>query len=171
MRNVSIRIVGQDDPTMVLPADQEGHVAIAAPSMLSRYLDEETPLAGGHFLTGDLGRLDERGRLHITGRLKLLMDVGGLKVNPLEIESVLLRHPRLSACAVVPMALSDTVTRPRALVVPRPGADPPSVEELRCFLKEHLSPYKVPRVIEQVQSLPRSPSGKLLRHLIPSATC
>ena len=84
------------------------------------------PDRDGFFLTGDLGRLDAHGNLTITGRLKLLIDVGGLKVNPLEVEAVLAQHPGVAACVVVPMRVSETVCRLKAIVTPRPperGAD------------------------------------------------
>ena len=76
--------------------------------------------ADGFFRTGDLGALDSHGNLLITGRLKLLIDVGGKKVNPLEVEQVLCEHPGVADCVVLPMPLSATVTRLRAMVTLRP---------------------------------------------------
>ncbi len=157
---VSIRILDPDNPARQRPVGEEGHVAIAALSMLSRYLDDEAPLVEGHFLTGDLGRIDGAGRLFITGRLKLLVDVGGLKVNPLEVEAVLREHPAVDDCVVVPIVVSETITRLRAVYTSRGGV---SDDDLRRFLKERLAPHKVPRVFEPVDALPRSPSGKVLR--------
>jgi long-chain acyl-CoA synthetase len=130
--------------------------------MLDRYLEGDAPILDGFFLTGDLGRLDERNRLWITGRLKLQIDVGGLKVNPTEVESLLLEHPAVADCVVLPMPISDTIGRVRAIVVPRPSASP-TTEELRHFLSARLAPYKIPRVIEFRDTLPRSAVGKVLR--------
>jgi long-chain acyl-CoA synthetase len=160
-----VRILDPGDPDHVLPAGTEGQVAVAAPSMLCGYVGADVPLAGAHFLTGDLGRLDERGRLHLTGRLKLLIDVGGLKVNPVEVERVLMEHPLVGECAVVPVRLSDTVERIRAVVAPAPGSPPGALnaEELRRFAQTRLAPHKVPRVVEIRGALPRSPAGKVLR--------
>lgn len=164
---VSVRVLAPDDTRQEVAAGSEGHVAVRAPSMFSGYLDGEPPLADGHFLTGDLGRIDTRGRLFITGRLKLLIDVGGLKVNPQEVEAALAQHPAVAECVVVPLPVSDTVTRLRAVYVPRgPG---PSPESLRMFLRERLAPHQLPRVIEPVACLPRSPTGKVLRAVV--ATC
>jgi long-chain acyl-CoA synthetase len=138
--------------------------------MLSHYVgDDSAPTEGGFFLTGDLGRLDARGNLTITGRTKLLIDVGGLKVNPLEVEAVLSQHPAVERCVVVPVKVSDTVSRLKAIVTPRDGAPPedaPTPEALRRFARERLVPYKVPRVFEVRASLPLSPTGKILRHLV-----
>jgi long-chain acyl-CoA synthetase len=142
-------------------------LAVSAPSMLSCYLDGDVPLEDGHFLTGDLAALDSEGRLSITGRLKLLIDVGGFKVNPLEVEASLREHPEVRDCAIVPLALSDTVVRPRALIVPVDPATPPRSGDLRAFLRERLAPAKIPRSFDVVDSLPRSPMGKLVRHELP----
>lgn len=173
MNGVSVRILDPDNHAERLGENQTGHVAISAPSMLTEYVHRQMtadePIetsVDGHFLTGDLGALDEHGRLFITGRLKLLIDVGGLKVNPLEIEAVLGSHPDVAECVAVPMRLSDIITRIRAVYVPRDPGQPPAPEDLRVFLKQRLSAHKIPRVIECVHTLPRSPSGKLQRHLV-----
>jgi long-chain acyl-CoA synthetase len=163
MRGVSIRILDAADSRRILPSGETGQVAVRAPSMFTGYLDGEAPLADGHFLTGDLGSLDERGRLFITGRLKLLIDVGGLKVNPQEVEAALASHPGVAECVVVALPLSDTVTRLRAVYIPREPGRAPADASLREFLRSRLAPHQVPRVIEPVASLPRSPTGKVLR--------
>ncbi|MFN0010127.1 MAG: class I adenylate-forming enzyme family protein [Phycisphaerales bacterium] len=157
------RIVDPADPRRQLAAGEEGHLAVWSPSMLSRYLDEETPLIDGHFLTGDLARLDTEGSLFITGRLTHLIDLGSFKVNPLEIEAQLLDHPGVADCAVVPVHASETRSRLRALIVPREGHEPATPELLRAFLRPRLSASKIPRAFDLVASLPRSSSGKLLR--------
>jgi acyl-CoA synthetase (AMP-forming)/AMP-acid ligase II len=122
----------------------------------------------GYFLTGDLGRLDERGRLTITGRIKLLIDVGGRKVNPLEVERVIESHPAVGACIVVPMRISQTLLRLKAIVTPARKDLTIDPRELRGLARTQLSAYKVPRVIEIRDSLPRSSAGKILRHLVES---
>ena len=159
MRGVSIRILEEDAG--------EGLVAVKAPSMFSGYIDSsEEPLVDDHWLTGDIGHLDARGALTITGRQKLLIDIGGRKVNPLEVEAVIARHPSVGACVVIPMQLSPTVQRLRAILVPaRPDVEI-SIGDIRQFTQQHLSRYKVPRVFEVRQSLPTSPAGKVLRRLV-----
>jgi acyl-CoA synthetase (AMP-forming)/AMP-acid ligase II len=151
-----------------LPAGAVGAVAVGAPSRLRGYVGHPgAPAAGGFFLTGDLGRLDARGNLTLTGRTKLLIDVGGRKVNPLEVEAVLAEHPRVGRCVVLPVRVSETVSRLKAIVVPRAGYDAgPTPDELRRYARERLVPYKVPRIIEVRPSLPTSPTGKVLRHLV-----
>jgi long-chain acyl-CoA synthetase len=170
---VCVTIVDTETPSLSHPAPMgtEGHVAIRAESMLSHYLggDRSDPaFLDDHFLTGDLGYVDEHGRLTITGRLKLLIDVGGFKVNPLEVERTLLEHPSVGEVAVLPVRVTDTVSRVRALIVPRSGSV--ALEDLRAFAKQRLSPHKVPRVFEVVTRLPKSPMGKILRRELEHAT-
>lgn len=151
-------------------AGAEGEVLISAPSMLAGYLNEPTPLTdGGFFATGDLGRVDAHGNLVITGRLKLLIEVGGQKVNVLEVEEALMRHPSVGEAAVVAVRVSETVSRMKAFVTPRELGELPVPEELRRFLRERLSAFKVPREIEVRAELPRSASGKVLRRLLETS--
>ena len=150
-----------------LAAGAEGELMIAAPSMFRGYVNESTPsTTNGFFSTGDLARLDEFGNLTITGRLKLLIEVGGLKVNVLEVEQLLAQHPSVGEAAVVAIRVSETVSRLKAVVTPRDQDSPPAPDELRRFLRERLTAYKVPRVVEVRATLPRSPAGKILRRLL-----
>lgn len=159
LAGVSFRLMGGETPEL----------AVRAPSMLSAYLDAELRLEDGHFRTGDLARIDGRGRFHIIGRCKHLIDAGGFKVNPLEVEAALMEHPAVRECAAAPLWLSDTVCKVRALLVLREGADRPEPADLRAFLRDRLAPAKLPRVFEVVESLPRSPLGKLLRDRLGGA--
>ena len=163
MRGVSIRIL---DPN---PNGREGQVAVRAESMFASYLNEPAGLIDGHFPTGDLGHVDDSGRLFVTGRIKLLIDVGGFKVNPLEVEAVLQQHPAVAACVVVAVRQSQTVFRLKAILTPaHPGATVP-IEELRQLARAHLAAYKIPRLFEVRDSLPRSATGKILRDQLETA--
>jgi acyl-coenzyme A synthetase/AMP-(fatty) acid ligase len=165
---VRVLILDPDDADPERPVEigVEGQVAVASPSMLSGYVGSPTPLRGGYFLTGDLGRLDASGNLTLTGRLSMHIDVGGLKVNAFEVEQVLLQHPGVGECVVVPLRMSETVNRIRAVLTPAIGVSPASLsaDELRRFARARLAPHKVPRVFEIRDSLPRSASGKVQRH-------
>ena len=147
--------------------DGEGQLLARSPSMMTEYVGDKSPLtAEGFFPTGDLGRLDARGNLVIEGRLKFLIDVGGLKVNPAEVERAIGEHPAIAACVVVPMRLSETVWRLKAIITPTDLKRPPAADELRRFARERLTSYKIPRVFELRDSLPRTATGKILRHLL-----
>jgi long-chain acyl-CoA synthetase len=163
VRGVSVRVVDVDDPRRMLGAGEEGQLVVRAGSMLSGYLDGEVPLTDGHFLTGDLARIASDGRVTITGRLKMLIDVGAYKVNPLEVEGVLGLHPGVAECVVTGVAASETVQRLRAVVVARDAASRPTSDELRRFVRERLSAIKVPRTVEFVSSLPKTATGKVMR--------
>jgi long-chain acyl-CoA synthetase len=166
---VEIRVVRDDDPSAPLAPGEEGQVAVRSPSMLREYLgDPEPPTRDGFLLTGDLGRQDDRGVLELTGRLKLMIDVGGLKVNPLEVEALLMRHPAVRDAVAVPIYYSETASRLKAIVIPEPGAEL-SRDEIRRFAREHLIHYKVPRVFEITEDVPRSPTGKILRQQLLAA--
>lgn len=167
MPGVSIRILSEPSPDGIpLPPGEPGHVAIRAGSMLTRYIDgpaDGLPLADGHLLTGDLGLLDPRRGLRITGREALLLDIDGRKVNPAEVEEALAEHPGVAASVVLPLAITPTINRLRAVIEPRNPAEPPAASELRTLLRAKLAPYKVPRLFEFVDRLPRSQSGKVQR--------
>jgi len=173
MEGVRIRIVDRDtrDLTRALPPGTDGEVAISAPSMLSGYVPgpgrQAAPpaeLSDGFFLTGDQGHLDSLGRLTLTGRLKLVVEIVGLKVNLLEVEALLRDHPDVHDCVVVPVSVSETVSRLKALIIPASPDSPPSVDALRKHLRSKLSPHKVPRVFELRSNFPRSAGGKILRY-------
>jgi acyl-CoA synthetase (AMP-forming)/AMP-acid ligase II len=114
----------------------------------------------GWLHTGDLGRLDERGRLHVEGRLKELIVTGGENVAPLEVEQALLAHPAVADAAVVGRPDPEWGEAITAFVVLREPADS---DDLLAWCRERLAPHKVPKHLAPVDSLPRSPGGKLLR--------
>jgi len=165
MRGVDIRILDPISNAPLAP-DQSGHVAIRSAGMFDGYLNEPANLLDGFFPTGDLGHVDPAGRLFITGRLKLLIDVGGMKVNPFEVETILCQHPQVAECVVVPIRQSETVSRLKAVLTPRDPTSRPSVESLRAFAKSHLTAYKVPRMFEVRDTLPHTAAGKIMRQQI-----
>ena len=116
----------------------------------------------GSLRTGDLGRLDEQGRLVVTGRKGDVIVTGGENVAPSEVEAVLAEHPDVAEAAVFarPHPLwGEAIT---ALVIPRDGAQPQQ-GALRAHCLERLAPFKVPKVFELVDALPRTESGKVRR--------
>ena len=118
----------------------------------------------GHFRTGDLGRIDSDGRVVINGRAKIQFDVGGLKVNPAEVEAILGEVSGVGEIVVVPMALTETVTRVRAVVVLADGFEAAGViDALRAASRTRLSLHQRPRVFDLTDALPRTLTGKLLR--------
>ncbi len=159
---VRVRIV-RDDGSEAAPGES-GEVAVASPAGSARYEDlpemSARAFRDGWFHSGDLGHLDINGLLYITGRVKLLINAGGNKVDPLEVEQVLEEHPAVREAAVVGMPAAHSLEVVKAVVVLK---EPALAEELRSHCAERLSGYKVPRIVEFRDQLPRSPTGKLLR--------
>jgi O-succinylbenzoic acid--CoA ligase len=114
----------------------------------------------GWLHTGDLGRLDPEGRLHVLGRLKELIVSGGENVAPAEVEEALLSHPAVVDAGVVGLPDPDWGEAVTAFVVLR---EPAGEAELIEHLRPRLAAFKLPKRIEQVAGLPRNPAGKLLR--------
>ena len=136
----------------------DGEILIAGPTVAPGALQGD-----GWLHTGDLGRIDERGRLYVVGRRSEVIISGGENVAPGEVESVLEEHPDVLEAAVVGRADAEWGEAVTALVVARPGRAPSS-QQLRAHCALALAPYKVPREIELRDGpLPRTRSGKLLR--------
>jgi O-succinylbenzoic acid--CoA ligase len=114
----------------------------------------------GWLHTGDLGRLDEHGRLHVEGRLKELIVTGGENVAPLEVEQALLTHPAVADAGVAGLPDPEWGEAVTAFVVLREAA---SADELRDWCRERLAPAGVPKALHVVERLPRNAAGKLLR--------
>jgi acyl-CoA synthetase (AMP-forming)/AMP-acid ligase II len=166
MSGVAIRILPVDEAAAPLAPLAQGQIAVRAPSMFSEYCSEPAPLIDGYFPTGDLGYVDTDGRLFVTGRIKLLIDIGGMKVNPLEVEAILNQHDGVMESIVIPLKQSDTVNRLKAIIIPRDAKRPPAFDDLRQLARHHLASYKIPRHFELREALPRSSTGKVLRHLL-----
>ena len=163
---VHVRI--SDDEGKALPTGQIGEVWVKGPMIMKGYhnLPDETSnvlTADGYFKTGDLGRMDEDGFLHITGRKKEMIIVAGEKAFPREIEDVLMRHPTVADAAVVGKKDPGRGEVVVAFVVPREGHTA-KLDELRDFSRQQgLAQWKVPREIFVEKELPRSPTGKVLK--------
>jgi acyl-CoA synthetase (AMP-forming)/AMP-acid ligase II len=155
-----------DDDGKLLPQGEIGEVVIRGPNVTKGY--EANPEANakafthGWFRTGDQGMFDPDGFLMLTGRLKELINRGGEKVSPLEVDGVLSAHPAVAQvlCFAIPHAkLGEEVG---AAVVLRDGA-PCTERELRDFCATHLADFKVPKKVVFVPEIPKGATGKLMR--------
>jgi long-chain acyl-CoA synthetase len=161
--DVEIRILDEDGDA--LPTGEEGEVAVSSPAMTDGYSDMEElnreAFRDGYFHTGDLGRLDDEGRLYLTGRKKLLIEVGGYKVDPIEVQDVVVAHPKVREAVVVGTeGRVEGEELVKAVVVPDEDVDD---RELVEFCRERLANFKVPQIVEFREEIPKSPLGKVLR--------
>ena len=155
-----------DDADRSLPQGDSGEVAIRGGSVTSGYENNAEANAeaftDGWFRTGDEGYLDEDGYLFLTGRLKEIINRGGEKVSPREIDEVLLRHPAIEQAVAFAMPHDRLGEEVAAAVVLADGA---TLDEraVRAYAAEHLADFKVPRRVVTVDEIPKGPTGKLQR--------
>lgn len=165
-RGTGIDVGIMDDAGHLKSQGQRGEVVIKGPTVITEYENNpeanEKGFAHGWFRTGDQGYLDEDGYLFLTGRLKEIINRGGEKVSPLEIDEVLLRHPAIAqavAFAVPHAKLGEDIA---AAVVVTDG-ETVTDREVRDFAATHLADFKVPRKVLIVEEIPKGPTGKLQR--------
>jgi long-chain acyl-CoA synthetase len=163
--------VGKPVPGMNVKIADDDEILLKGPMVMKGYhnLPAETASAftsDGYFRTGDLGKIDDDGFIHITGRKKDLIIVAGEKASPREIEEILMRHSAVAEAAVIgrtdpvrgEVAVAFVILRDAQLV---------SSEDLREFSREQgLAQWKIPREIQFVNELPRSPTGKVLKRML-----
>jgi long-chain acyl-CoA synthetase len=168
LAGTQLRIVGVDGS--VLPPNESGEVELRGPSVISRYWNDDEATAAaisddGWLATGDVGYVDEDGYLFLVDRVKDVIIRGGYNVYPREVEEVLYGHPDVLEAAVVGVPDAKLGEEVAALVVGRPGAAP-DPDAIRTYTRERVAAYKYPRRVLVVESLPRGPTGKILKREI-----
>lgn len=157
----------REEDGRVLGPGEAGEIWIRTPAATRGYdgLPEMTEecFAAGYFFAGDTGFRDLDGYLYVTGRKKLLINVAGYKVDPLEVEDVLMKHPQVADAVVIGVEHPGYGEKIKAVIVRQPEAGDCTEEELIAYAAEHLAEYKVPRTVEFRAEVPRSPLGKILR--------
>jgi acyl-CoA synthetase (AMP-forming)/AMP-acid ligase II len=161
----AIRIV--DDTGTTVPTGHTGEIVIKGPNVMSAY--ENNPKAnadafydGGWFRTGDQGVMDEDGYVSITGRLKEIINRGGEKISPREVDEIIMEHPAVHQCVTFAMPHDMLGEDVAAAIVLRQGSSATD-KELREFASTKLAPYKVPRKILILTEIPVGATGKLQR--------
>ncbi|HVW26855.1 MAG TPA: long-chain fatty acid--CoA ligase [Polyangiaceae bacterium] len=161
---VEIRLVDEDDRDV--PPGEVGEIIARGPNVFKGYWKREAETAeamrGGWFHTGDLAKIDADGYYTIVDRKKDMVLVSGYNVYPIEVENVILRHPKILDAAVVGVPDAYQGESVKAFIVLRPG-ESMDVKELTDYCRKHLAAYKVPRHVELRAELPRSATGKLLK--------
>ena len=148
----------------------EGEIAADGPSIHLGYhknpaANAELFTADGWFRTGDLGQFDAAGNVKIVGRLKEMINRGGKKFFPREIEEILYTHPKILHAAIVGVPDPRLGERNCLCVIPRPGASI-ALDEVVDFLRGGVANYKLPEEIEIFEEFPFTPTGKIQRHAL-----
>ncbi|KUI38806.1 fatty acid--CoA ligase [Mycobacterium sp. IS-1496] len=146
----------------------DGEVLVRGYSVMQGYLDDPAATAEaideqGWLHTGDLGTLDEAGRLRIVGRKKDMFIVGGFNAYPAEIEGFLLEHPDVAQAAVIGVPDERMGQVGKAFVVLRDAGHRPTEDELIAWSRERMAGYKVPRSVEFLDALPLNATGKVMK--------
>lgn len=164
LSNVEIKVV--DEQGHELAHGMNGEVVIKSQTLTRGYFNRpelnQQAFKDGAFLTGDLGKFDQAGHLFITGRKKILIDTGGRKVEPIEVEDILTTHPKVQEAVVVGVKGAHATEIVKAVIVLKESIECEE-QEIFSHCKERLAEFKVPKIVEFRHEIPKSPLGKVLR--------
>jgi len=160
------KIAIMDDAGNMLPQGTIGEVVIQGPNVTAGYDNNPDAnlkaFADGWFRTGDQGRFDEDGYLFLTGRLKEIINRGGEKISPIEVDTILMDHPAVEQVVTFAIPHSKLGEEVGAVVVLRAGQET-TERELRDFVAKRAADFKVPRKVVFVSEIPKGATGKLQR--------
>jgi len=151
------------------PVGEEGEIMVKGPNIMQGYWNRPVETASIFFdswmHTGDVGKMDEEGYFYIIDRSKDLIKASGFNVYPREVEEVLLLHPAVQEAAVIGVPHEYRGETVAAVIVLKPGFEPSedTREDIIAYCKKELTPYKVPKLVEFRQSLPKTLIGKVLK--------
>src|SRR5258706_11389513 len=170
MAQVEVKIV-DIDTNQVLPIGEQGEICARGYQTMLGYFEmpEATSMMlepDGWLHTGDLGIMDERGYLSITGRLKDMIIRGGENIYPREIEVLLSEHPGVANAVVIGVPDEKWGERVAAIIQPVSPKDPPSPTELHDYCRAHLAAYKTPKLWFFVDQYPQTATGKIQKFLL-----
>ncbi len=173
--NVEVRVLDEDKRE--LPSNQSGGILVKGNMVMKGYWrDEELTkrvFHDGWLYTGDIGYRDDDGYIYLAGREGDIINVGGLKVSPVEVEEALALHEKIENCACIGIPDPGGITGEAVkafLVAKNPSTQKPGQEELVQFLKDKLESYKIPVDFEWIDFLPQTASGKIQRNSLRRKT-
>jgi acyl-CoA synthetase (AMP-forming)/AMP-acid ligase II len=164
---VDMKMIDRDGNAV--PPGEEGEVVVRGRQVMRGYLDSSLDAdvftADGYLRTGDIGRFDAHGAVVITGRLKDIIIRKGENISAKEVEDVLFGHPKVADVAVLGLPDADRGELVCACIVPTDPSDPPTRDDVLEFCRaQGLMLQKVPERIEIIDTMPRTPSGKVPKH-------
>lgn len=164
--DTDVKIVDLETGEKECPVGQAGEILVKGPQVMMGYCKDEketrTALEGGWYHTGDIGFFDEDGYLTLVDRKKDLIIASGYNISPVEIDNVLFDHPKILEACVIGVPDKYRGETVKAFIVVKPG-EALTEEEVINHCKENLAAYKIPKLIEFVDELPKSAVGKILR--------
>jgi long-chain acyl-CoA synthetase len=167
--DTELKIVDIETGTNEMPTGEAGEIIIKGPQVMKGYYKNPEATAAvlrdGWLYTGDIGVMDEEGYLSVVDRKKDIIIAGGFNIYPNEIDDILFAHPKIAeACAigVSDQYRGETV---KAYIVMQEG-ESLTAEEVQAYCRESLAPYKIPKIIEFIDELPKSGVGKILRRVL-----
>ena len=168
MDDGEIKVV--DEQGAILPVGQQGELCIRGTCVTKGYLNKPEATkaafdAEGWFHSGDVAYMDTEGYAYIVDRKKDMINVGGEKVFPSEVEDMMLSHAKIKDLVIVGIPHDLKGEAPKAFIVLREG-ETATEAEIRTYCKEKMAPYKVPVAVEFIEEVPRAASGKALRRLL-----
>ncbi len=156
-----------DDDRRRMAADQTGELAVSSPGAIAGYAaaaaSDQEAFHDGYFFTGDLGRKDADGNLYLVGRKKFVINKGGFKIDPREVEEVLESHPMVEEAVVVAAPSPYGDDRVKAVIVRRGAC---TEAEIAAHCRGRIADFKVPSLVEFRESLPKTATGKIRRALL-----
>jgi len=165
MDDAQIKVIDNDG--QALPPGQRGELCCRGTCVTNGYLNKaeataEVFIADGWFRSGDIAVMDEDGYAYIVDRVKDMINVGGEKVFPSEVEDMMLGHPKIKDLVIVGIPDDLKGEAPKAFIALKEG-EQATAEEIVAFCKPIMAPYKVPVAVEFIDEVPRSAAGKALR--------
>ena len=153
-----------------LGLDEDGEIWVRGPQVMLGYLNNDEATAStidtdGWLHTGDIGHVDSDGHYTIVDRLKELIKYKGFQVPPAELEALLVTHEAVADAAVIGIPDDEAGELPKAFIALKPGAEA-TAEEIQAFVAGQVATYKQLRLVEFVDEIPKSASGKILRRLL-----
>jgi hypothetical protein len=163
---VSLDVAVMEEGGALLPCGQQGQVVVRGPTLMEGYdgnpAATRAAFAGDWFKTGDLGFFDDDGYLFLTGRVREIINRGGQKVAPQEVDEVLLEHPAVAEVVTFPAPHATLGEDVASAVVLRPGAVA-TPKDIRQFTLGRIADFKIPRQVLIVSEIPKGPTGKVQR--------
>lgn len=162
--------IADPESGMVLSLNTEGEICVRGYSVMKGYFNKPEETANtvreGWLHTGDLGSMDERGFLKITGRLKDMIIRGGENIYPAEIENFLMEHPKVAKAAVLGIPHPKWGEEVAAVIIPRSADDPPNYQELHDLCRGSMTHFKTPRIWAFTDEFPYTTTGKIQKFIL-----